>query len=454
MKLENLLSISPLDGRYSNSVDSIREFTSEYGLIKYRVIIEIKWFIHLSNNKKIKELPKLSIKETKYLTDLIDNFNLNDAKRIKTIESRTNHDVKAVEYFLKEKFKMIKKLEKYSEFIHFACTSEDINNLSYALMIRDASSATQTSIDLLTKKIKLLSKKYANKAMLSRTHGQNASPTTMGKELTNFYHRLKMVSNEIKSHPIRGKINGAVGNYNAHHVAYPNLDWEKIAQEFIKSLKLEFNSHTTQVEPKDSIALILGDYVKFNNILIDLSRDIWGYISLGYFKQKLKDGEVGSSTMPHKVNPIDFENAEGNLGMANANLNHISNTVTISRWQRDLTDSTVMRNIGVCFGYTNIAINSLLRGLDKLELNVPRLNQDLNNSWEVLTEAIQTVIRKNNIPNGYELMKKLSRGKSLEEQDLLEFIDTLNLPSEDKNRLINLTPNTYIGYAVKLSKDS
>ncbi len=454
MKLENLLSISPLDGRYSNSVDTIREFTSEYGLIKYRVIIEIKWFIHLSNNKKVKELPKLSIKETKYLTDLIDNFNLNDAKRIKTIESRTNHDVKAVEYFLKEKFKMIKKLEKYSEFIHFACTSEDINNLSYALMIRDASSATQTSIDLLIKKIKLLSKKYANKAMLSRTHGQNASPTTMGKELTNFYHRLKMVSNEIKSHPIRGKINGAVGNYNAHHVAYPNLDWEKIAQEFIKSLKLEFNSHTTQVEPKDSIALILGDYVKFNNILIDLSRDIWGYISLGYFKQKLKDGEVGSSTMPHKVNPIDFENAEGNLGMANANLNHISNTVTISRWQRDLTDSTVMRNIGVCFGYTNIAINSLLRGLDKLELNVPRLNQDLNNSWEVLTEAIQTVIRKNNIPNGYELMKKLSRGKSLEEQDLLEFIDTLNLPSEDKNRLINLTPNTYIGYAVKLSKDS
>ena len=454
MKLENLLSISPLDGRYSNSVDSIREFTSEYGLIKYRVIIEIKWFIHLSNNKKIKELPKLSIKETKYLTDLIDNFNLNDAKRIKTIESRTNHDVKAVEYFLKEKFKMIKKLEKYSEFIHFACTSEDINNLSYALMIRDASSATQTSIDLLTKKIKVLSKKYANKAMLSRTHGQNASPTTMGKELANFHHRLKMVSNEIKSHPIRGKINGAVGNYNAHHVAYPNLDWEKIAQEFIKSLKLEFNSHTTQVEPKDSIALILGDYVKFNNILIDLSRDIWGYISLGYFKQKLKDGEIGSSTMPHKVNPIDFENAEGNLGMANANLNHISNTVTISRWQRDLTDSTVMRNIGVCFGYTNIAINSLLRGLDKLELNVPRLNQDLNNSWEVLTEAIQTVIRKNNIPNGYELMKKLSRGKNLEERDLLEFIDTLDLPSEDKNRLFNLTPNTYIGYAVKLSKDS
>ena len=454
MKLENLLSISPLDGRYSKSVESIREFTSEYGLIKYRVIIEIKWFIHLSNNKKIKELPELNIKETKYLTDLIDNFNLDDAKRVKTIERRTNHDVKAVEYFLKEKFKTIRKLEKYSEFIHFACTSEDINNLSYALMIKDASAATQTSIDILAKKIKLLSKKYAKKAMLSRTHGQNASPTTMGKELSIFHHRLKMVSNEIKRHPIRGKINGAVGNYNAHHVAYPNLDWEKIAQGFVKSLKLEFNSHTTQVEPKDSIALILGDYVKFNNILIDLSRDIWGYISLGYFKQKLKEGEVGSSTMPHKVNPIDFENAEGNLGMANANFNHISNTVTISRWQRDLTDSTVMRNIGVCFGYTNIAINSLLRGLDKLELNELRLNQDLNDSWEVLTEAIQTLIRKNNIPNGYELMKNLSRGKSLKEKDLLAFVNTLNLPPEDKKRLMELKPNSYTGYAAKLSKDS
>ena len=454
MKLENLLSISPLDGRYSKSVESLREFTSEYGLIKYRVIIEIKWFIHLSNNKKIKELPELNIKENKYLTDLIDNFSLDDAKRIKTIERRTNHDVKAVEYFLKEKFKTIRKLEKYSEFIHFACTSEDINNLSYALMIKDASTATQTSIDILAKKIKLLSKKYASKAMLSRTHGQNASPTTMGKELSNFHHRLKMVSNEIKRHPIRGKINGAVGNYNAHHVAYPHLDWEKIAQGFVKSLKLEFNSHTTQVEPKDSIALILGDYVKFNNILIDLSRDIWGYISLGYFKQKLKDGEVGSSTMPHKVNPIDFENAEGNLGMANANFNHISNTVTISRWQRDLTDSTVMRNIGVCFGYTNIAINSLLRGLDKLELNEIRLNQDLNDSWEVLTEAIQTLIRKNNIPNGYELMKNLSRGKSLKEKDLLAFVNTLNLPPEDKKRLMELTPNSYTGYAAKLSKES
>ena len=452
MNLENLLSISPLDGRYSNSVSPLRELTSEYGLIKYRVIVEIKWFIHLSNNKKIKELPKLNIKENSYLIDLIDNFDIQDAKRIKTIENKTNHDVKAVEYFLKEKFKKIKKLDKYTEFIHFACTSEDINNLSYALMIRDASFVTQTSISMLEKKLKLLSKKYAKKSMLSRTHGQNASPTTMGKELSNFYHRLNKISNEIKRHLISGKMNGAVGNYNAHHVAYPDIDWEKIAQDFVKSLKLEFNSHTTQVEPKDSIALILGDYVKFNNILIDLSRDIWGYISLGYFKQKLKEGEVGSSTMPHKVNPIDFENAEGNLGMANANLTHISNTVTISRWQRDLTDSTVMRNVGICFGYINVALSSLLKGLDKLELNESRLDEDLDSSWEVLTEAIQTVIRKNNIPNGYELMKELSRGKGIDKKDLLDFISNTNLPQEDKIRLLKLTPSSYVGYASKLAK--
>ena len=452
MNLENLLSISPLDGRYSNSVSPLRELTSEYGLIKYRVIVEIKWFIHLSNNKKIKELPKLNIKENSYLIDLINNFNIQDAKRIKTIENKTNHDVKAVEYFLKEKFKKIKKLDKYTEFIHFACTSEDINNLSYALMIRDASFVTQTSISMLEKKLKLLSKKYAKKSMLSRTHGQNASPTTMGKELSNFYHRLNKISNEIKRHLISGKMNGAVGNYNAHHVAYPDIDWEKIAQDFVKSLKLEFNSHTTQVEPKDSIALILGDYVKFNNILIDLSRDIWGYISLGYFRQKLKEGEVGSSTMPHKVNPIDFENAEGNLGMANANLTHISNTVTISRWQRDLTDSTVMRNVGICFGYINVALSSLLKGLDKLELNESRLDEDLDSSWEVLTEAIQTVIRKNNIPNGYELMKELSRGKGIDKKDLLDFISNTNLPQEDKIRLLKLTPSSYVGYASKLAK--
>lgn len=452
MKSENLLSISPLDGRYNQSVSDLRPITSEFGLIKYRVIIEIKWFLHLSSNSKIKELPKLNIKEITYLNDLINNFDVNDAKRIKAIESKTNHDVKAIEYFLKEKFKKQKKLDKYSEFIHFACTSEDINNLSYALMIKDASAIIGDLITKLERKIKSLSKRYSGKSMLSRTHGQNASPTTMGKEFSNYLHRLNKVSNEIKRHEMTGKINGAVGNYNAHHIAYPNIDWEKVSKDFVKSLKLDFNSHTTQVEPKDSIALLLGDYVKLNNVLIDLSRDIWGYISLGYFKQKLKDGEVGSSTMPHKVNPIDFENAEGNFGMANANLTHISNTVTISRWQRDLTDSTVMRNLGICFGYINIALNSLLKGLDKLELNNEKLIEDLNDSWEVLTEAIQTIIRKNNIPNGYELMKKLSRGKDLNRSDLINFIENMDIPQDEKQRLLELTPFSYIGYAEKLSR--
>ena len=453
MKSEHLFSVSPLDGRYNQAIEEFREVTSEYGLIKYRVIVEIKWFIHLSKISKIKELPMLNIKDTRYLIDLIDNFSLKDAKRIKTIESKTNHDVKAVEYFLKEKFKKSKKLNKYAEFIHFACTSEDINNLSYALMIKDASKITHLNIKQVENKIRSFAKKFAKHSMLSRTHGQNASPTTMGKEFSNFSHRINKLQIEIDRHKMVGKINGAVGNYNAHHVAYPDINWEKVAKDFVKGLNLDFNSHTTQVEPKDTIAILLSDYVKLNNILIDLSRDIWGYISLGYFKQRLKEGEVGSSTMPHKVNPIDFENAEGNLGMANANLNHISNTVTISRWQRDLTDSTIMRNIGTCFGYMNIALSSLQKGLNKLELNDQRLKEDLSNSWEVLTEAIQTIIRKNNIPNGYELMKKLSRGKDIDEKNLVEFINTMDVPSEDKKRLLQLTPQSYVGYAEKLSKD-
>lgn len=453
MKSEHLFSVSPLDGRYNQAIEEFREVTSEYGLIKYRVIVEIKWFIHLSKISKIKELPKLNIKDTRYLIDLIDNFSLKDAQRIKTIESKTNHDVKAVEYFLKEKFKKSKKLDKYAEFIHFACTSEDINNLSYALMIKDASKITHLNIKQVENKIRSFAKKFAKHSMLSRTHGQNASPTTMGKEFSNFSHRINKLQIEIDRHKMVGKINGAVGNYNAHHVAYPDINWEKVAKDFVKGLNLDFNSHTTQVEPKDTIAILLSDYVKLNNILIDLSRDIWGYISLGYFKQRLKEGEVGSSTMPHKVNPIDFENAEGNLGMANANLNHISNTVTISRWQRDLTDSTIMRNIGTCFGYMNIALSSLQKGLNKLELNDQRLKEDLSNSWEVLTEAIQTIIRKNNIPNGYELMKQLSRGKDIDEKNLVEFINTMDVPSEDKKRLLQLTPQSYVGYAEKLSKD-
>ena len=453
MKIEKLLSISPLDGRYSDSVADLRSITSEYGLIRYRVIVEIKWFIHLSKNPKIRELPSLNIKDTRYLNDLIDNFSIKDAKRVKSIESRTNHDVKAVEYFLKEKFKLNKNLAPYTEFIHFACTSEDINNLAYALMIKDASLITKKSLKLITNRVKFLSKKYSNNPMLSRTHGQSASPTTMGKEFANYFHRINKLENEINKHIMSGKINGAVGNYNAHMVAYPKINWESVAESFVSNLKLDFNKHTTQVEPKDTIALLLGDYVKLNNILIDLSRDIWGYISLGYFSQQLKEGEVGSSTMPHKVNPIDFENAEGNLGIANAILTHISNTVTISRWQRDLTDSTIMRNIGSSFGYINLALYSLLKGLNKLEINKIKLKQDLDDSWEVLTEAIQTVIRKNNIPNGYELMKKLSRGKKISKEDLIKFIDEMDVPYDDKQSLSKLTPSSYIGLASKLAKD-
>ena len=453
MKIEKLLSISPLDGRYSDSVADLRSITSEYGLIRYRVIVEIKWFIHLSKNPKIRELPSLNIKDTRYLNDLIDNFSIKDAKRVKSIESRTNHDVKAVEYFLKEKFKLNKNLAPYTEFIHFACTSEDINNLAYALMIKDASLITKKSLKLITNRVKFLSKKYSNNPMLSRTHGQSASPTTMGKEFANYFHRINKLENEINKHIMSGKINGAVGNYNAHMVAYPKINWESVAESFVNNLKLDFNKHTTQVEPKDTIALLLGDYVKLNNILIDLSRDIWGYISLGYFSQQLKEGEVGSSTMPHKVNPIDFENAEGNLGIANAILTHISNTVTISRWQRDLTDSTIMRNIGSSFGYINLALYSLLKGLNKLEINKIKLKQDLDDSWEVLTEAIQTVIRKNNIPNGYELMKKLSRGKKIYKKDLVKFIDEMDVPYDDKQSLSKLTPSSYIGLASKLAKD-
>ena len=452
MKAEKLLSISPLDGRYSESVVDLRSVTSEFGLIKFRVIVEIKWFIHLSKLSNVRELPKLTIKEISYLNDLIDNFSLKDAQKVKNIEKRTNHDVKAVEYFLRDEFKKFGKLGRYSEFIHFACTSEDINNLSYALMISEASKITRSSISLIEKKIKGFSKKYAAHSMLSRTHGQNASPTTMGKEFANFLHRINKLSTEINRIKMTGKMNGAVGNYNAHHIAYPNINWEKVSKEFVKSLGLNFSSHTTQIEPKDDIALLLSNFVKLNNVLIDLSRDIWGYISIGYFKQKLKEGEVGSSTMPHKVNPIDFENAEGNFGMANANLNHISNTVTISRWQRDLTDSTIMRNIGSCFGYLNLALMSLSKGLDKLEINKTRLKEDLDNSWEVLTEAIQTIIRKNNIPNGYELMKDLSRGKIIQEEDIINLIKDLDIPAEDKKRLLNLTPHSYIGYAQTLSK--
>ena len=357
MKIDTLKALSPLDGRYSQLNNDLRDVLSEYGLIKYRVRVEIEWFIHLSKQKDIPDLPILTIKDTAYLNDLIYDFSEKDASAIKKIEKRTNHDVKAVEYYLKDKFLKSSKLSKYLEFIHFACTSEDINNLAYSLMIKDSSNYLEKgAITNLERQLKNKSRSYANISMLSRTHGQSATPTTMGKEISNTLARLRKVKKSIESVKLSGKINGAVGNYNAHLVAYPEVDWLRVSNKFVTSLGLSWNPYTTQVEPKDDIAELFLHYVRLNNILIDFSRDVWGYISLGYFSQHLKDGEVGSSTMPHKVNPIDFENAEGNLGISNAFLNHISNTVVISRWQRDLSDSTVMRNIGGCFGYIAIAL--------------------------------------------------------------------------------------------------
>ena len=452
MKNDSLLSISPLDGRYNAVNSELRYVTSEYGLIKYRLFIEIEWFKHLANTSTIKELPKLSNKNILYLDDLIKNFSLKDAKRVKTIEKRTNHDVKAIEYYLKEKFSNIKSLDKYSEFIHFACTSEDINNLSYSLMIKDASKIISLNIEDLIKVLKQKALKYSNTPMLSRTHGQTASPTTMGKEFANFVHRISSINKSIKGTSLKGKINGAVGNFNAHTIAYPDVNWEIVSRKFIKGLGLKVNTHTTQVEPKDSIAELFSNYVRLNNVLIDFSRDIWGYISLGYFKQKLKKGEIGSSTMPHKVNPIDFENAEGNLGLANSSFQHLSNTIVISRWQRDLTDSTVMRNIGVCYGHTNLALSSLLRGIYKLEINKDQIKHDLDSSWEVLTEAMQTIFRKHLIKDGYELMKELSRGKKISKKDLHHLIDKIDIPSEEKQVLKSLTPSSYTGIANTLAK--
>jgi adenylosuccinate lyase len=454
MKIDTLKALSPLDGRYSQVNNDLRDVLSEYGLIKYRVRVEIEWFIHLSKQKDIPHLPVLTIKDTAYLNDLIGDFSEKDASVIKKIEKRTNHDVKAVEYYLKDKFLKSSKLSKYLEFIHFACTSEDINNLAYSLMIKDSSNyLAKGAITNLELQLKNKSRSYANISMLSRTHGQSATPTTMGKEISNTLARLRKVKKSIESVKLSGKLNGAVGNYNAHLVAYPDVDWLRVSNKFVTSLGLSWNPYTTQVEPKDDIAELFLHYVRLNNILIDFSRDVWGYISLGYFSQHLKDGEVGSSTMPHKVNPIDFENAEGNLGISNAFLNHISNTVVISRWQRDLSDSTVMRNIGGCFGHITIALKSLEKGINKLEINKIKIKEDLDSSWEVLTEAIQTVLRKNLIPNGYELMKDLSRGKLISQKDLSDFIDKLDISSEDKSALRKLTPSSYTGLAKKLAKD-
>ena len=453
MKLTELSAISPIDGRYSKLVTELQEVFSEYALIKYRVFVEIEWFIHLSKQQHIKELPHLTKQSITFLSKIEKNFSLAEARKVKNIEKKTNHDVKAVEYYLRDQFKKSRQLKGLAEFIHFGCTSEDINNISYALMVKDASKLLiSNSINKFNDLLKKKAHQYADIPMVSRTHGQVATPTTVGKELANFSSRIDRISMVISETGLRGKMNGAVGNYNAHLIAYPKVDWEKVSKSFITKVGLLWSPYTTQVEPKDSMAKLFHGHERLNNVLLDFSRDMWGYISLDYFSQKTIKGEVGSSTMPHKINPIDFENAEGNLDLANSIFHYLSSKITKSRWQRDLSDSTSMRNIGSCFAYTLIALSSLIKGLNKLQINKKVINQDLENAWEVLTEAIQTVMRKHHMEGGYEVMKKISRGKNIKQEDLHAIINSLDIPSAEKNKLLKLTPSTYLGLSNKLAK--
>jgi adenylosuccinate lyase len=456
MKLTALNALSPLDGRYQPKLDTLRPYFSEYALIKHRAWVEVQWLKALSAAKELSEIAPFSVDTIKELDAAIVNFSEADAVQVKAIEARTNHDVKALEYWLKEKFDDNPEIKKASEFIHFACTSEDINNLSHGLMLKAARDGVMLPFlnDVITRLTKL-SLELAEQPLLSRTHGQTASPTTMGKELANVAYRLKRQQKQLTENEILGKINGAVGNFNAHLSAYPNFDWESFAKNFVESLGLDYNPMTIQIEPHDYMAELYDTLARTNTILIDLNRDIWGYISVGYFKQKVKAGEIGSSTMPHKVNPIDFENSEGNLGMANAILRHMAEKLPISRWQRDLTDSTVLRNMGVGLGYTLLGYDSCLRGLNKLEVNVERLNEDLDNSWEVLAEPIQTVMRRYGIKNPYEQLKELTRGKGgINKASLHTFIKTLKIPAEAKQDLLEMTPANYTGKAAELTKQN
>ncbi len=444
-------SISPIDGRYQSKTDTLTDYFSEFALIKYRVKIEIEWFVHLS--KHLNELDPLNSSQLDQLRVIYTDFTAEDANTIKNIEKTTNHDVKAVEYFIKDKFKSILFLSDKLEFIHFACTSEDINNLAYALMLKDSIQYEFNSkYEALITSIESIATTYKKVPMLSRTHGQTASTTTVGKEFINVAYRFKRKADQLKLIPILGKINGAVGNFNAHYSAYPDLDWLAISEQFVtQSLNLDYNLLTTQIEPHDFIAEISHKLKEINTILIDFNRDIWGYISLGYFKQKLKAGEIGSSTMPHKVNPIDFENSEGNAGLAIALFNHFAEKLPISRWQRDLTDSTVLRNVGTAFAHTFLALDSCIKGLKKLELNTDKLNQDLENAWEILAEPIQTVMRRFKIENAYERLKELTRGQEITNETIQRFIETLEIPDTEKERLQQLTPQTYIGDAVRIT---
>ena len=448
MDLSQLTAISPVDGRYGSKTDALRPIFSEYGLIRHRVVVEVRWLQALSAHEGIREVPALSSHADHLLNDIIDNFSEQDAQRVKNIERTTNHDVKAVEYFLKEKITGNAELEAVSEFIHFACTSEDINNLAYALMLREArNQALLPLLDDVIKAISELAQRYADQPMLSRTHGQTATPTTVGKEMANVSARLHRQREQYVAIPMLGKINGAVGNYNAHLVTYPHVDWLAFSKQFISDLGLEMNPYTTQIEPHDYMAEQFHALARFNTVLIDYCRDLWGYISLGYFKQKTIAGEVGSSTMPHKVNPIDFENAEGNLGIANALFSHFSEKLPVSRWQRDLSDSTVLRNTGVAVAHCVIAYESCIKGINKLQLNEQRTAEDLDNSWEVLAEALQTVMRRYGIEKPYEKLKDLTRDQDVNRETLRAFIDTLELPASVKQELERLTPASYIGNA-------
>lgn len=452
MQATSLTALSPVDGRYSSKTRDLSPHLSEFGLIQQRFIIEVRWLQALAGCDAIQEVPALSDDATAFLEQLITDFDSDAAQQIKTIEATTNHDVKAVEYFLKQQLAENDELAAISEFVHFACTSEDINNLAYALMLNNARGLIlQPTLQEIDNLLATCAEQHADIAMLSRTHGQTASPTTLGKEFANVVMRLRRQRRALHTVEISGKINGAVGNYNAHQVAYPEVDWAEFSNTFVESLGLSWSPYTTQIEPHDWIAEYAHALQRTNTILLDLARDIWGYISLGYFKQHLVEGEVGSSTMPHKVNPIDFENAEGNLGLANAMLGHLAEKLPVSRWQRDLTDSTVLRSLGTALGHCQIAWQSLLKGLNKLAVNEARIAADLDNAWEVLAEPIQTVMRRYGLPEPYEQLKKLTRGQTINQTLIHDFINTLDIPATAKTQLLELTPANYIGEAASLA---
>jgi adenylosuccinate lyase len=453
MTFDTLTSISPIDGRYGDKTGPLKSIFSEFGLIKYRVLVEVRWLQAISMNSQISEVPEFSSESNAILSSITNNFSLEDAKAIKEIEKTTNHDVKAVEYFLKEKVSAVPELHNASEFIHFACTSEDINNLSHALMLEDGREVLLSEMRKALNLISDLAKDNADIAMLSRTHGQTASPTTIGKEMANFSYRLMRQIEQLNNVQIMGKFNGAVGNFNAHLSAYPEIDWPHVSKDFIESLGINYSPYSSQIESHDYIAEYFHALNRFNTIMIDFCRDVWGYISLGYFTQKTIEGEIGSSTMPHKVNPIDFENAEGNLGLAIAIGEHFATKLPVSRWQRDLSDSTVLRNLGVGCAHSLISYASITKGILKLEVNESKLMADLNEAWEVLAEPIQTVMRRYGVENPYEKLKSLTRGKTIDAKILADFISSLDIPQEAKEELLKLTPSNYIGEAIKLARE-